>query len=246
MPSTAGDKRRAEEIQGTIQRFANAYAGKGAPRIAVFLNRALSDDVREWRSSARLNVTRERTKFQEEAGTETRRTSTVGGTAAAIEQPADSGGRPSPNEQWMWAFEDGFIRPLLDAKVKVIDRATIVRLAATKEGRRTDAPSMAPKTIEMNALKDSTDLFVEILISRSPSSLYGYEFKASAKEVKTGQLVANVTSLRWRPEDRRGRIVIAGPTDYQVIDGIRIPPVDEIATDLAVDMMNALNRTWSE
>lgn len=243
---TVADKRWGDEAQGTIQQFAKVYAAKGTPRIAVFFNRALSDDVREWRSNARLSVTRERTKVQEEAGKETKQTATVGGAAVAIEQPADAGARPSPDEQWMWAFEDGFIQPLLDAKVKVVDRATIVRLAAAKEGRRTDVPSVAPKTIEVNALKDSADLFVEILVSRSPSSLYGYEFKASAKEVKTGQIVANVTSLRWRPEDRRGRIVIAGPTDYQVIDGIRIPPVGEIAADLAVDLMNALDRTWAE
>jgi len=84
------------------------------------------------------------------------------------------------------------------------------------------------------------------LVSRSPASLYGYEFKASVKEVKTGQVMANVTSLRWRPEDQRTRVALAGPTDYEVIEAIRIPPVDEVAGNLAIDLMNALCGAWSD
>jgi len=237
---------RTEAVQGMIQRFAKLYAAKGSPRIALFLNRALSDDVREWRSDSRLSVTGERTKVRAEADKKAKQTVVVAGKALSIEQPTDSGDRPSPNEQWMWAFEDGFIQPFLDAKVKVVDRATILRLTAAKEGRRTDAASMAPKTIETNALKDAADMFVEILVSRSPASLYGYEFKASVKEVKTGQVMANVTSLRWRPEDQRTRVALAGPTDYEVIEAIRIPPVDEVAGNLAIDLMNALCGAWSD
>ena len=237
---------RTEAAQGVIQSFAKVYPVKGCPRVALFLNRALSDDVREWRSDARLSATGEKAKTRAEAGNKGRQTVVVAGKALRIEQPADSGDRPSPDESWIWAFEDGFIQPFLEAKTNVVDRATILRLTAAKEGRRTDAASVAPKTIEMNALKDAADLFVEVMVSRSPSSLYGYEFKASAKEVKTGRIMANVTSLRWRPEDRRARLVLAGRTDYEVIEGIRIPPVDEVARDLAVDLMNAMIRAWSD
>lgn len=236
----------SEAVASVIQRFSKSYAAEGSPRIALFLNRSLSDDVREWHSDSRLSVTAEQTRARAQAETKTKKTVVVGGKAISIEQPADSGSRPSPDEKWMWAFEDGFLKPFLDAKAKVIDRATILRLVAAKEGRKTDAASMAPKSIEMKALSDAADMFVEVLVSRSPDSLYGYEFKASAKEVKTGQVVANVTSMRWRPENQRTRVVRAGPTDYEVIEGIRMPSADEVALNLAIDLMDALCRAWSD
>jgi hypothetical protein len=85
-----------EAAQGTIQRFSKAYADKGSPRIAIFLNRALSDDVREWQSDARVAAAYEQrgiTQLTEK--THVKETSAIHSnvTAAsviAIEQPTES------------------------------------------------------------------------------------------------------------------------------------------------------------
>lgn len=232
---------------GTVERFKRAYSSKKSPRIAVLLNRQLSDEVREWVTDSRLVVAGGYSETRTVPGKEPEKTDVAGGISGSSQQQAESGARPSPNERWMWAFEDGFIQPFLQSGAKTVDRATIVRLAAASPGQQDSAYApIAVKKVEMDALKGYADIFVEILISRSVSSLYGYEFKASAKEVNTGIIVANVTSLRWRPEDRKQREVYATSHGYEVVDSIKIPPVQDIASDLAVDLMNAMAKAWGE
>jgi hypothetical protein len=228
-------------------RFQAAYAAKKSPKMVVFLNRQLSDEVREWVTDTRRVVTGTHSETETVDGKETERTDKVGGLTAHTQKHVDSATRMSPNERWMWAFEDGFIQPLLGSGAKMVDRATIMRLVAASSGQQGNAHALlAVKKIEMDALKKHADVFVEILIARSPASLYGYEFKATAKEVNTGIIVASVTSLRWRPEDRRQRRVLATSEGYKVVETIKIPSVDRVACDLATDLMNALTRTWGK
>lgn len=232
---------------GTITRFKTAYGAKKNPKIAVLLNRQLSDEVREWVTDSQLVLAGGYTETRTVDGKQTEQRDVTGGISGYSQQRADSGARLNPDERWMWAFEDGFIQPFLQSGAKMVDRATIVRLAAASSGQQGSAYApISVKKVEMDALKGYADIFVEILISRSPSSLYGYEFKASAKEVKTGIIIANVTSLRWRPEDRRQREVYATSEGYEVVDSVKIPPVEDIASDLSLDLMNALARAWGE
>lgn len=232
---------------GTMARFRAAYSAKKNPKIAVLLNRQLSDDVREWVTDSRLFLAGGYSETKTVAGEKTEQTDVTSSISGYSQQHADSGARHSPNERWMWAFEDGFIQPLLQSGAKMVDRATIVRLAAASSEKQGSAYTpMSVKQVEMDALKGYADIFVEILISRSPSSLYGYEFKASAKEVNTGIIIANVTSLRWRPENRKQREVYATSQGYEVVDSVKIPPVADIASDLAIDLMNAIARAWGE
>jgi len=232
---------------GTIQRFKRSYETKKSPRIAVFLNRELSDEVREWATDSRLVLSEDYSKTKQVGKQETEKTKITEGVSGYSQTHIETSGRPALKEKWMWAFEDGFIQPLLQANAKLVDRGTIMRLTAavSSQDKNTYAP-LEVKKVEMDALKGYADIFVEILISRSPSSLYGYEFKASAKEVNTGIILANVTSLRWRPEDRKQRKVYATSHDYEVVDTIQIPPVEDISSDLAIDLMNALARVWGE
>ncbi|MFH0965036.1 MAG: hypothetical protein V2A58_13635 [Planctomycetota bacterium] len=213
--------------------------------MAVFFNRSLSDDVREWTTDERLVIARE-AKVQSSTGKgRSKQTKVQDAVAAYVEEPAQTGARTGgPAERWMWAFEDGFIQPFLNANTRIIDRATILRLAAAREGEDSALQPVAAKHIEMEALKDHADLFVEILIARSPAALYGYDFRASAKEVRTGRIVASVSSLRWRPEDRGRKVVVATSEGYQIVP--HMPPVEDIASDLAVDLMNALLRAWED
>jgi len=244
---TAPAESREVSSAGSIERFRLAYVARRKPRIAVFLNRGLSDEVREWSADTRLALSGGYTARTSRAGKPPTRKDVTGGVTAAIEEHNETAPRPSPRERWMWAFEDGFLQPFLAANARVVDRATIMRLAAAKSADEEGAYApVSVKRIEMDALKSHADLLVEILIRRSPSSLYGYEFKASAKEVNTGIVVANVTSLRWCPENRKQREVRATSNGYEVVDSVKIPPVENIAADLSTDLMNALAAAWGQ
>jgi len=223
---------------GSIERFKKAYKAKGSPRIAVLLNRALSDEVREWRTPARAVITGTRQKTVGQAGKETRRVDEARGLAAYDQVHDESGARPSPGEQWMWAFEDGFLQPFLSAGAGG---------TAAKSGKQGDPHSLlSVKQVEMDALAGGADIFVELLVSRAPSSPYGYEFKACAKEVKTGVILANVTSLRWsRLPNYSEQEVVATSRGYE-FRGPTVPPIDVTSSSLAIDLMSALTRAWSE
>lgn len=246
---TADAQPQGDPVQMTMDRFTKAYSAKGNPRIAVFLNRELSDDVREWQSEARAVIAMEAqatTQRSDGQGKATDDQKAQGAVAGYIERPVEAGDRKlDAAEGWKWAFEDGFIQPFLRAKTRIVDRATIMRLAAAKAKPGAVAP-VGVKQVEMDALKDSADVFVEVLISRSPASPYGYEFKATAKEVNTGIVLANVTSLGWNQRQLRGRTVIATSDGYKIKDSIAIPQVQEVAAHLGTDLMGDLAQTWTK
>jgi len=260
--------------QEIISNFAKVYAAKGSPRIAIFLNRALSDEVRQWRAEQRVVISGEGKKVSVAAGDNIAASDAMvniqsgavniqSGTAkgsAEVEGSEDKQRamsvqseeyieeekRYGPGEQWMWAFEDGALEPFLEAKAHVIDRATILRLVAAKAVEGKNIQPITVKQIEMDALKGNADIFIELLVSRFMYSPYGYEFKAAVKEVKTGKVLANVTSADWRGKRQRGRVVIATENGYQLGGGMRLPAVKDVASDLAMDVMDRLIDVWSE
>lgn len=230
-----------------IGEFKNIYGAKGSPKLAIFLNRSLSDEVREWKTDQRavLSFDGQRTVT---SGGATVTTSGPGGESLYTQTHVENPGRTSPGESWMWEFENGFLQPFLDISANIVDRATIMRLTAASSGGQGSAyQPIAVKKVEMDALTGKADLFIEILIRRNPGSKLGYVFKASAKEVNTGIIRANVTSIGWEygPVESTERVV-ADSTGYhfETIEPNQLPEVNVIARDLALALMRALGNNW--
>jgi hypothetical protein len=213
-----------------LDEFKSAYRAIGRARMAVFLNRELSADVREWNvvagvSGAESESTSRATSEKTEELTEREQSGAVQIHAG----PAPDGARPSPAEGWMWEFEAGFVKPFLDARCKLVDRATILRLAATDAAvpGKTHAPQAA-KRIEIEALREYADVFIELLVTRSSRSPHGYEFRAIAKQVDDGEVLAMVSS-HGRDERRSVRVTGDG---YDLVDPSSPPGESEVkATD---------------
>jgi hypothetical protein len=198
-----------------IERFRSAYQGRNSPRIAILWNRVLSDQI----DAQKYHVERETGAFA--SGTQQSAGAVVGGAAAvrrfhggavageygaAVSQSATTHGEvsvkdrvsadlqapageraPVLSERDRWYFEKGFTDPFVHAGAKLVDRNTVVRLAG--EGGASDQ-----QRAEMSGLRRQADLFVEILQSADPESPSGYLFRATAKDVSSGQIVADVTS----------------------------------------------------
>lgn len=149
----------------------------------------------------------------------------------------------------MWGFEEGFLNAFLDAGATLVDRATIMRGAAAESGKQGDGfDLLAVKQVEMDALRDKADMFVEILIRRSPASTLGYDFKASAKEVDTGTIRANVSSRGWQYnlEGEAAKKVVATDTGYEFVEvTAQLPDINVISRDLALALMRSLAMNWS-
>jgi hypothetical protein len=247
-PSGDSEKRGEAGIQstqGTIERFAKLYATEKSPRIAIFLNRSLSDDVKEWELDTGPLIIDEKTKTEKVSRRGKEATEKEVAVVGFVKEKNEE--RPlSPEERWIWSFEDGFMQPFLQAKTKLVDRSVIIRLTAAQTQKESALQPLAVKEIETSALKGYSDILVEILITRSPSSLYGYEFKAQAKDIKNGTIIANVTSLRWKAKSHPAQVVNVSSEGYKVTNEVKLPAVADVATDLATDLMNALIRSWEK
>lgn len=231
---------------GTIMRFKDAYVQAKKPRIAIFLNRTLSDDVREWNTELRVAVSGDGAISKTRETLAGRTEETVKGNVAVAGQtalnPGATGGRISPKESYMWPFEDGFMQQFLRGGAVLVDRAAILRLTSRETSQKFDA--IEAKKIEMNALLNYADIFIELLITRSPSAPSGYEFRATAKEVQTGRILANATSLNWDADQARPKKVITTSAGYEIVDDSSFPKVQVLSRDLALDLMNMLTAAW--
>jgi len=236
----------------TIARFKRAYAEKGKPRIAVFLNRALSDEVREWRSPSRFvaSGSLKEAKVTGPGG----EVETKGGPGFVhADEHVELEGRPLAAEDWMWQFEESFLGEFLRAKAIMVDRATIMRLIATQSGKQGDPHDLlSVKTVEMKSLRQKADVFMELLVRRNPASPVGYEFKATVKEVDTGRLLANLSSLQWEMGDLGDVTEVrwkATSRGYEretiTIKEGTFPKLDRLAAILAWDVMGSLTEMWA-
>jgi len=253
-------------VEAVAGRFRGAYLKAQQPRMAVYFNRTLSDEVREWKAEERIVVTGqlkaqaayEATKsddggrpliqaVSEGAEQEPNGRKTLAGQLAADAQYSASrqtlvedAPRPAVAEAWSWALEEGFSQPLLDAGTKLVDRATILRLTAAREENPTDpSGQLTVKQVEMNALKGYADLLVEILVADRLETTGEYEFKVSVKEIQSGQILAHATTLY--PEGQKlGRRFEATSRGF-------VPAAEDpyrTGQRLALDLMESLALRW--
>jgi hypothetical protein len=216
MAALAPAARDAAAQKASIDRFRGAYAARKSPRIAIFWNRVLTDDV----ESAKQHVEREDRAVvvggavttrvqgggstsiqpygygsleQRSAGGEAQTTFGAAGVSVRERTTTDVqqgfGARaPAMIERDSWRFESGFADLFTQAGARLVDRNTIIRVTGDKSNM-TDK-----QRVEMSALRGFADLFVEVLVTSDPASPSGYVFRATAKDVNTGQLIADVTS----------------------------------------------------
>ena len=261
-----------------INDFEQAYRKQGDPRITIFLNRELSDEVREWRMNSRTNIsssgswsetegdsysTNEKSNTSATAGGETESSKTgewsktEGTTTRSGEGRSQTtigreiraplhNARAYPGEKWMWAMEDGFTQVFMDAGTNLVDRAMVMRLTASDRGdEHRHADIVNTKLVEIDALKGYTDIFIELIIIRDTTSPLGYSFRAKAKDVNNGYLLASANIMTW--DDIRiqhKRLVSTNQQGYQ-IDVDEFPSVMMISEQLALDIMSRLARRWN-
>ncbi len=254
-PGPSAGQVAAERSSRIREEFRSAYSAMGRPRVAVFMNRELTSNVHEWdvmwgtsrpTSSTTTQVTRQLGEDGEtKAGGSWTRTEQEGGALENVHQgPAYDGTRPSPGgrKDWMWRFEEGFSAPFLSAHCKLVDHATIVRLQAAGSARNgVEYAGVSGKKSEMDALVQHADVILEVLVTEAPGSSHGYAFKATAKEVASGRVLAVVHS-----EDGGAgteSVIVIGEDGYE--RATIGPSLDQVIEGLAERVMEGLVAAWS-
>ncbi len=271
-----------------VQDFRAIYLEKGKPRLVVYLNKELSDEVREWIAEERLNI-ESHSEFNESENQQTSMNSTKKSETKDPEQTKAEGTqelqtkskktniwqkeeksknktneldsnitiskdrnsaikteRENPDEKWMWAFEEGFIQTFLDNGVHIVDRATILRLSASdSKYNLTNKSNLEIKQNEIDALKNYSDILVELLITIDDSSHHGYAFKATAKDVNSGFILAYTTIKESDISLYTEREVVANEKGYRVEYNNQFPSIPEVSQQLAMEIMRALIAKWT-
>lgn len=195
------DKAAQTQRQSSLSLFKQQYMKAGRPRMAIYFNRELSDEVEEWKTPIRVETALVNSKGE------------LVQAETSVHYRADNDNRrgSTTSSDMSWAFEDGFYNAFAQQGTRLVDRRMMLRLAAAKRPENAKA-MVARQHVEMSALRDHADLLVELLVQRNPSAPSGYNFRAQATNVKTAQVVAMVNASEIDP--LQGRFV-AGQNGYE-------------------------------
>lgn len=230
--------------------FKNLYVKQGKPRMAIFLNRSLSPEVRQWATENKL-VTAGTGELAAGA-----RGSYLGaaagvkgkGNQAIYEQKyVNSPNRAPLNEKDLWTIENGFIQPFLQSGVHLVDRATIMRIAAEKQTDIDNSDKLvSPKLVEIRSLQEYSDVYIELLVLRDTTEEVGFVLKATAKESKTGRILSNANTLGWDWDSMAtvSEEVVATSNGYQFEETREGVSLEEAAGILSRELMGKLCYQW--
>lgn len=224
--------------QAILTAFRTAYAKAGSPRVAVYFNRELSDEVREWipGDQVQAEVQIQQTfNGQSLAGPVSGQVTTDAKADVRSRQYVGvTGGRDDPRESWKWEFEDAITRLFLDADANVVDRAVMFRQTARQSPQTAGMDGTVSTTLnEMSALEKYADVLVEMKVTRSGSAL-GYDFRATAKNIKTGRMLATAFVNNSKPR------YVAGDRGYERREGLADLTIEHVSRALTLELMRSL------
>jgi hypothetical protein len=235
------------EVAAVVGRFDPAYALKGSPRIAVYWNRQLSDRLSQWNSTDRVVLEERAAVSGQRTGPAAERVDVQaqGERDAALTRQGmgQEARRAGPGEPWEWEFQNGFLDPFMRARARIVDRAAIMRITAAGTQTRVGRPrTLDAAPVEVDALRGLADLFVEVLLTPSPQMPGGQEFLAVVKDVNTGQILAHVNSRNAMQRLSPRRDYVATSRGFEPRD--TPPPLRDLASNLAINVMDALLQAW--
>ena len=242
-PAGAFDQAAAAAV---ISSFSTAYRQAGAPRMAVYFNRELSDEVREWVPGSHHKVAASHSQSASYNSLNHGAASVQGTASATIESQSrhyvgDSGKRPDMYESWHWQFEDAITNVLLNGGANVVDRAVIFRQMARQAPQTAGMDGSMSSTLnEMSALDKYADVLIEMKVTRSATE-FGYDFRAVAKNVDTGQVVG--TAFVNGDQVQQHSAAVSRASGYALKQDT-YQTLEQVSQELPLKLMQSLSNQW--
>ena len=244
--------------QEVFDKFGKAYAAQKQPRIVILLNRELSEDVSEWKVNEKsvAKVTGNVEGSNLKGGTAEKPTppsdgkpsqAKIGMNMEAYTATKGSGDqRATGSESWKWEFENAFLQAFLDVKAKIVDRATIIRQLGAEESKEKAAQDLDKMTLETNALNKYGDIYIEVLVTNDANSPSGYVFKATAKNIKGGEILAQVLSKGVIKDELKKETANASQPSQESGKNVKKTPDLEMSSrGLALMLMDKMAQNWT-
>ena len=233
----------ASALSTAARIFRARYTQHGSPRIILFWNRALSDEVQSQYADRVSAVATTRTGAVEGPVGETAYGAASGRIdtfdAASTRERVREGQRDSMAEAADWKAETAFNRAFIDNGARFVDRSVAIR--ATAHGRKL-GPTPNAQEIETSAMIGKADLLMEVLQTPDPDSPVGYSFRAEIKDVRSGQILATAVNNGSTVSHGPGRMVAT--SRGFVREAPARASLEDVGESLAADLMRALSARW--
>lgn len=203
--------------QGAVAsaQFRQAYVKAGSPRVVVFWNRVMDDEI--------ASTYKERNtpdgRVVEERLTNKR--------ADLVAEPIE------------WEVERAFTRTLSMSGARLVDRNSMMRLQGLQDKAERGVNYQA---VETRALIGRADIMIEVLQTEDKRLAEGVSFRVTAKSVRTAEVLADVLSS-GRPPARRMPLVAADVPGGFVRAQQPEPSPADVGRQLAIELMNNLAST---
>jgi len=256
------ESQKGREKQEILKKFRLTYTQQGEPRIVIFVNKKLSDEISEWevnsvnlqQTSLELEGSGNVYKYEPEENKDkdkvTSEESFKYENKLKVKEKVSSLIKPQQNtfpteNTTIWKFENNFIKPFLEAKVNIVDRNVIIRLMGLSEMQNKPIDEIDIKSIEMQALKEYADIYIELLINKDINSPTGYIFKAKAIDIKTGKLLAYAVSSGISGKETEDKKVEVTSHGFEITkESMTKPSLEESSKELAFILMEQLAEKW--
>lgn len=230
-----------EATEDTLAEFSTAYRQARSPRLAVYFNRELSDEIREWIPIQRQQVSMQSSQsaagYSQGAGQfATQGTATLQMESSTQIHQGDSGKRDDLGEAWKWRFEEAITRLFLEANATVVDRAVILRQMS-----RQSSSSDSTNLNEISALDRYADILVETSVTRSGGDA-GYAFRATAKDIKTGRILGTALVNDSEVEGAKKYRFVATSKGYERQEESPEMTVEGVSRALTLKLMRSLSQ----
>lgn len=222
--------------------FGEAYARQDRPRLAVYWNRTFSERLRQWVAARRLRIDRAAEGRRGDDELEARSDTTV----AVQRNRGQARQRATGLDRLAEArFEAGFSGPFLDSAVRLVDRATIMRVTDSNlaRGPGAERPDDA-RLVETEALKGFADYVLEITVLPDAAGPEAPAVRVRAKRIPDGVIVADIVTRGRPPTEDPETTWVAGEAGYEKMASGKTLRAGALGRHVALQAMDALARRW--
>ena len=239
-----------DDSRKIIDAFVRAYANKKSPRVVLFWNRSLSDQLNDVKTSEKVtqiyssgDITADlRIPDIGERSVDASSRRFVSKTERTDQTIEEKGKRRDTSERYGWALEDAVVRTLTGMGTKLVDRSAAMRFLAAE---RDLAPSALDGVrIETDALLKKGDLLLEILLSEDASTPSGLIYRILVKEIGSGRLLASGFTDARPAAKAPERTFRAGERGFEKISAPDLS-ISEVATELGNHVAKTLTMALS-
>jgi hypothetical protein len=243
-----------DQNKQVTKKFSALYKRKGSPRMVVLWDRQYSDKTAtNWQEQERVDVLKESSNSGNNLTTsesggkstlsetsyddaESSKVSIVSGKIRQNLTPTED--RRTLNESSTWQLESAFSTTLSEAGVRLIDRDVLLRNKSL--GINSKTPNL--QALETQALQNAASILIQVLVTADDTSATGLLFNIKVKNIKTGQMLASVTSDGSSQQQTEGSYQ-ATSTGFEKV-APPAPTLGEGGRNLATQMMQALENSW--